>query len=123
MKRMIKADRAFNNRLEKIYYKLEKPSLKNYRFSGQLDEEAGIFWGQISRLGAYDDAEYWWARINGGGLIELIYDGKVREEVEFKEFDEDAYETVSEYMNEMVEYAAELLREKNKNIEPRMMYN
>ena len=79
-----------NQRLEKFSTDMRSPRSKHkYRIKGQIDEYAGLFNATISRIAPYDDADYWWARVNGGGLIEFIKDGKVRKTFEFKEFNED----------------------------------
>lgn len=122
MKRYIRTDE--NPRMEEVRAELVVPKTRHrYIVTGKLDEYAGMFFGQISRIAPYDDADYWWARINGGGLIEFIHDGKVQDTLEFKDFDEEAYETVREYMDEMADTAVRKLDEKNESIKPVMMYD
>ena len=120
MKRVIKAS---NLDLEKVYWKLEKPSLRNYRFSGQVDYKRGFMWGDIQKIAPYDDADYWWARVNGNGLIEFIYDGKVQDKMQMHSYEEEDYEDINDYFNDVIESAAEELKNINKDIKPRMMYN
>lgn len=119
MKRMIKA----NADLEKVYYKLEKPSLRYYRFSGQVDRKRGLMFGDVQKVAPYDDADYAWAKVHGNGLIEFILKGKIVDRMQTHSYEEEDYEVVDEYFNDIIESAAEELKKINKDIKPRMMYN
>lgn len=119
MKRVIKA--SYND-LEKVYFKLEKPSLRNYRFSGQVDREHGWMYGDIQKLSPYDDADYVWAKVDGNGQFKFIHKGKVIDKMQVHYYDEDDYDSVDEYFNDVIESVAEELVSLNKSIEPRMIH-
>lgn len=117
MKRYIKSS------LEKVYWKLYKPSLRDYRFSGQVDPIRGQLFGDVQKIAPYDDADYAWAKVNGNGLIEFIKDGKIVDKMQTHAYEEEDYEDVNEYFNDIIESAAEELKRINQSIEPRMMYD
>lgn len=121
MKRVI---RSSSDRLRKFSEIVTVPRTnRRYRIKGQIDEYGGLFFAEIIRIAAYDDADYWWARANGGGLIEFIKDNKVQKTIEFKEFDDDVYETVQEYMDDMIDEALKQVDRLNDSVSPKMMYN
>lgn len=116
--------KSSNDRLEKFRETMIVPRTKHrYAVRGQIDEYGGLFFAEISRLAAYDDADYWWARVNGGGLIEFIKDGKVQKTFEFREFDDDRDESVYDYMNDMIDEALKQVDRLNDDVEPVMMYD
>lgn len=112
-----------NTDLESVRYKLEKPSLRNYVFSGKIDHVRNLMFGQVTKIAPYDDAEYYWAKVHGNGLIEFIYNGKIKDKMQMNSYDEDDYESVDDYYNDIIESAAEELKNFNKDIRPRMMYD
>ena len=126
MKRYIKANVGYEeavpdkNGLYRYKYKYIVPRNRHeYRVDGSISEEMGIFFAQITKIVHYDLQDYWWARVNGGGLIEYIDpNGHVKETQEFKEFDEDKYEFVREYADEMVEAAVNGLEVLNAKLNP-----
>jgi len=117
MKRYIKSS------LEKVYWELYKPSLRNYRFSGQIDPIRGQLFGDVQKIAPYDDADYAWAKVNGNGLIEFIKDGKIVDKMQTHAYEEEDYEDVNEYFNDIIESVAEELKKINQSIKPRMMYD
>lgn len=112
-----------SNETTKLRYRIEKPSLKDYYFSGQVDEATGRIWGDVTKLSPYDDADYYWAKIEGNGLIKFIYNGKVKDKMQTHSYEEEEYDSVNDYFNDIIESAAEELANLNKDIKPRMMYN
>lgn len=108
---------------EKVYWNLEKPSLRNYRFNGQVDYKRGFMCGDVQKITPYDDADYWWARVNENGLIEFIHDGRIQDKMQMHTYDEEDYEDINDYFNDMIESAATKLVQLNKNIEPIIIHN
>lgn len=120
MKRMIKA----SDTSEKIRWKLEKPSLRSYEFVGTAfyDGVVGLQ-GHITKISPYDDADYAWAKVHRNGLIEFILNGKIVDKLQMHAYEEEDYEDIQEYFNDTIESGAEELKNINKDIKPRMMYN
>lgn len=114
---------------KKYRYKLEKPSLRNYYFSGDVDEDRFVFSGQITKLAPYDDAEYFWAKIEPNGQVKYIHDGKIVDKAQLWSYDPDDYEDYGhnegfyEYLEQVFESVATDLKEFNQNIELRMVHN
>ena len=77
---------------------------------------------QMTRITPYDDAEYTWAKYEGG-LVKFIYDGRVKYTHPFHEYDEEYYETFDEYIGEVVDEMALNLNRYNADVEPRMVHN
>lgn len=71
----------------------------------------------------YDDADYYWARIQDG-IIEFIKDGKVdRDETEFYYDADDMDEENSDWCGVIVDIAIQKLDRLNKDIKPRIIHN
>lgn len=71
----------------------------------------------------YDDADYYWARIQDG-VIEFIKDGKVdRDETEFYYDADDMDEENSDWCGVIVDIAIQKLDRLNKDIKPRIIHN
>lgn len=116
--------------IEHLKFKLEKPAFRNYYFVGDVNKNMKTFIGQVSKLAAYDDAEYYWAQIYWNGQVEYILNGKVKDKSQLWSYEPDDYEDYEteydgfyEYINDAVESVAEILKDFNKDIKPRMMYD
>ena len=110
--------------LKDTRYTFTLPQTHNtYTFSGRVDSVRGLMWGQIQRIAPYDDADYYWAKISGNGQVQFIHSGKVIDKMQMWSYEEDDYESVDDYFNDIINEAAKELDEFNKNIEPRMMDN
>lgn len=71
----------------------------------------------------YDDADYYWARIQDG-IIEFIKDGKVdRDETEFYYDADDMDEENSDWCGVIIDIAVQKLDRLNKGIKPRIIHN
>ena len=71
----------------------------------------------------YDDADYYWARIQDG-IIEFIKDGKVdRDETEFYYDADDMDEENSDWCGVIIDIAVQKLDRLNKDIKPRIIHN
>lgn len=120
MKRFIKS----GTDLEEVKFDLTIPRTNHrYFFKGKSDNVRGLMWGQISRIAPYDDADYYWARISGNGQVEFIHAGKVEDKMQMWGYDEDNYERVGDYFDDIIFEAAKELDQFNDKIKPRMMYN
>lgn len=76
---------------------------------------------QVTEIHPYDDAEYWWAKIDTG-TIEYIYRGKVKDsEYYLTPEDEDVED--DEYCDVISDRAIKKLYELNKDITPRMIHS
>ena len=98
-----------------------------YRFYGVIDEELGFAYGDISKLTPYDDADYYWARIDKNGIVKYIQGTKVKSKDQlfyYEDSDEyDDYESASEYIDYIITSVAEQLDELNSKIKPVMIHN
>ena len=120
MKRYIKN----NSGLEDRRYTFKVPRTKNtYTFSGVINRATGSISGQVSRIAAYDDADYYWAKVEGNGQVKFIHDGKVVDKMQMWSYDEEDYENIDDYINDIVSTIADDLDQYNDEITPRMMYN
>lgn len=94
-----------------------------YFVKGDEDKATGRIWAYITKIAPYDDAEYVWAKISGNGYTEFIRDGKKIDGMQFHSYEEDEYETVEEYFDDVIDSIIVELIRFNRDIEPRMMYN
>lgn len=76
----------------------------------------------ISEIHPYDDAEYTWARYDNL-VVEFIKGGKVIDKMHMHDYDEDYYETVDEYVADLLDSTAVELIEMNKYVKPRIVHN
>lgn len=110
--------------LRDVKYDFVIPRTKRrYMFKGKVDSKRGLAWGDISRIAPYDDADYFWAKITGNGQVQFIHNGRVEDKMQMWSYDEDDYESIDEYFNDIVFEAAKELDHFNDSIKPRMMYN
>ena len=77
---------------------------------------------QITEIHPYDDAEYYWAKIEGANA-KFILDRSVKSSMQLPTFDEDKYADESEYINTIIDIVCRELRRLNKNINPRILHN
>lgn len=113
-----------NTDLEDVRYSFTVPRTnRKYRFSGKVDSVRGFMWGDIQRIAPYDDADYYWAKITGNGQVQFIHNGKVEDKMQMWSYEEDDYEDINDYFNDIIEEAAKELDHFNDSIKPRMMYN
>ena len=131
MKRVIRASESTADtnpsEWEDVKWKIDYKGIGNrYMFKGKANNDRGIFIGDVVKLAAYDDADYYWARVRGNGLVEFIHNGRVQDKMQlpnYLDFVED-YETVAEYFEvEVMDPILDVLVDYNKSIKPRMMYN
>lgn len=118
MKRVIKASQE----LKKIN---EAVSHGRIQYMAHLTEEPkwGFIYGQLRKIAPYDDADYVWARIHRNGLVEFIKEGKIIDKEQLWSYEEEDYENVDEYFDEVIDNLILDLEEYNKKIGSRMMYN
>lgn len=76
----------------------------------------------MSEIHPYDDAEYTWARYDNL-VVEFIRGGKVVDKMHMHDYDEDYYETVYEYVTDLVDATAVELLNMNKDVKPRIVHN
>ena len=79
------------------------------------------FAASVSRIAPYDDADYFWAKIERG-TIKYIRSGKVKEINYYMNADDMDIEN-NEWANEIIEQVCVRLNQLNKNIEPRIIHN
>ena len=83
----------------------------------------GAFAAQITEIHPYDDAEYAWAKIEFNGQAKFIKEGKVIDKMQLPAYEEEDYESIEEYYNDMLDSVAVELSNMNKSVQPRMMHN
>ena len=118
MKRVIRASQELKTINEAV-------SHGRIKYMAHLTEEPkwGFIYGQLTKIAPYDDADYVWARIHRNGLVEYIERGKVAGRMQLWSYEEEDYENVDEYFDEVIDQIMLDLEEYNEKIEPRMMYN
>ena len=77
----------------------------------------------VSMIKPYDDADYGWARKWSPRTVDIIQKGKVMDQYTLPEYDEDNYETPTEYIDEVLDTICTALLDWNRDIEPRMIHN
>lgn len=128
MKRMIKSSYAADNadvtRNERFEFTIPK-NHHRYVFSGDVDYKHGFIWGQVTRIAPYDDAEYYWAKIGDGGtnFVKFIQDRTIKDRMQYWYYDEEDYEDVNEYLNDVLFDLCKELDKLNDKVEPRIIHN
>lgn len=87
------------------------------------DADTPDFIAQVSKIAAYDDADYVWAKILADKTVKFVRDTKVVGKMQLPEYNEDEYESIDEYVGDCLDIVALELAEYNKSISPRMMYD
>lgn len=82
----------------------------------------GSFAAQVSEIHPYDDAEYAWAKVEFNGLTKFIKEGKIIDKMQLPTYEEDDYESVGEYADEMLDSIAVELMNINKDVEQVMVH-
>lgn len=75
---------------------------------------------QVSEIHPYDLAEYAWAKKDAPASASIIKNRKVIDTIPVKEYDEDAYEEDSEYINDVIDQICIELMRINDKVEPRI---
>ena len=121
----IKASEADNySDYQKIYYGRHEFSCHITDPDENLpdNEITQIFKASLREIHPYDDAEYYWAKIENL-YIHYIYRGKVVDKERYDFYDSEEFESVFEWENVVLEDAMRGLIERNKNIEPRILHD
>ena len=79
------------------------------------------FKAQVSKVSPYDDAHYYWAKIENGD-ISIIYDGKVVDKAYYFDADDMGCEN-SEWADMVCQGAMDILDKYNADIQKKMIYN
>lgn len=74
---------------------------------------------QMSELHPYDDADYAWAKFDGGN-VKFYRSGKLIDQMAIHEYEEDDYEDYDEYVSDILDSVAVTLRELNTDVKPRI---
>lgn len=131
MKRVIRANNMESNTYpdiwEDVTWKIEwKGFINTYIFKGKANSARGLFIGHVTKVAPYDDAEYYWARVRGNGLVEFIHEGRIVDKLQlpnYLDFEED-YESPAEFFEvEVQDSILEVLVDYNSKIEPRIIHN
>ena len=97
------------------------------RYSVHFNEPSSPsgFKAQIREIHPYNDADYVWARIGNRGAVEaeFIQNGKIIDRMQMNYYDEDYYESVDEYYDDLIDAVCVELRNFNKDVEPVMVHN
>lgn len=83
----------------------------------------GSFAAQVSEIHPYDDANYAWAKVDFNGQVKFIQDGKIIDKMQLPTYEEDDYESITDYADDMLDSVAVELSNINKSVDPRMIYN
>lgn len=119
MKRYIKS----NSDLQTKKYFLDLKAGGKYYVNSQIDEARSLMWGYITKVAPYDEAEYFWAKLFGNGSVEFIRNGKIEDKMQLWSYEEDEYDNLDAYFDDIATSVAEELARMNKNIKPVMSYN
>ena len=113
-----------NSGLEDMRYTFKVPRTNHtYTFKGSINKSNGAIWGDIQRIAAYDDADYYWAKLSNNGQVKFIHNGKVVDKMQLWAYDDEDYESIDDYFSDIISTVADDLDQYNDEIEPRMMYD
>lgn len=119
MKRYIRASEG-----EKVRSAFDMPGNNHYVFQGEIFRSGPIgVSGQITKVAPYDDADYFWAKIERNGQVKFIQDRKIKDKMQLWAYEEDDYENVDEYIDDIVTETAKELNKFNRDISPRIIHN
>lgn len=126
MKKLIKSSvvsaTSFNSQLTE-YITYNRGRNKFGIHATPLDESnPNSFKAVISVIKPYDLAEYTWARIGSKGAmyVEFIRNGKVKDGMQMHYYDEEDYESIEEYIDDVIDQVCMELVDQNKDVEPRI---
>lgn len=78
---------------------------------------------QVSEIHPYDDADYMWAMMEEDGLVKFIKDRQVIDDMQMQDYDADDYESFNDYIDDVVDKICLRLREFNRSVESRILYD
>ena len=117
MKRYIHSSTDFEHRS----FSFKSSSGNSYSFSGDVDTATGFMSGTVQKITPYDDAEYYWARINSNGVVTIFYKSKKVDQIHLWSYDSDE-EDINDYFYNITVAVGEELDTFNKNIKPVMVH-
>ena len=123
MKKRITCVSEFNSSLTNyvsFYRGTDRFSIHD-NYSDDFDSnDANNYKATVSLLRPYDDADYTWARIgkSGGMRVEFIKDGKVQDTMQLWPYEDSDYESVEEYLDDILDRVIVELIDMNKHVEP-----
>ena len=119
MKRYIKADNASE------YTSYITVNHGRQEFGVHINTDGpypGSFKASMTEIHPYDDGDYAWAKIEFNGLTKFIRNGKVIDKMQLPCYEEDDYEYIGEYLDEMLDSVAVELKNINKDVKSRMVH-
>lgn len=123
MKRLIASSESRTSDSSYFVYTRSHQRFSVHMFNEGVPDSSHIKF-TISELHPYDLAEYAWARVGyrGACYAEFLKNGKKLDGMQFSyyEDDEDSYEDMNEYLNDMLDSVAVELLHINALVEPRI---
>ncbi len=122
MKRLVRA--SYVNNVDPVEIKTILQHGPNGRYSvrGEYNPENGRIKADVTKLAAYDDADYVWARIDDNWTVKFIQDGKQIDRMILWSYEPDDYESVEEYVNDVLDQVVVELIDSNEDIKPVMIH-
>lgn len=123
MKRVITSASSYSSPYTK--YNSYQRGRQKYSVHFNEPENPIDFKAQITEIHPYDDADYVWARIGAKGAmeVEFVQNYKVIDRMQMHYYDDEDYENVDEYYDEIIDRVCIELSYFNKDVEPRMIHN
>ena len=123
MKRVVTSANNYSSPYTK--YNTYQRGRKRYSVHSNEPTNPSSFKAQIREIHPYDDADYVWARIGARGAVEteFIQNGKIIDRMQMNYYDEDYYESVDEYYDDLIDAVCVELSNYNKDIESVMVHN
>lgn len=87
------------------------------------DPDSVDFEAMISEIHPYDDADYVWAYIKYNKQVEFLKGNRIVDKMQMNYFDEEDYESLQEYQNEVIDSVMVELLDMNRNVKPIMVHN
>jgi len=130
MKRLIRSSQKIRKKTIKAsstngytdYHTYNRGGTKFSIHSKQLDDPYK-FECAIEEIHPYDDADYYWVKKGSSLKADLIKNGRKVGDIFLDPYDDELYETPEEYVDDMIDYMCVELKNLNKEIKPRMMYD
>lgn len=95
---------------------------QNYRVYVKFENDPDSFQFQVSEIHPYDLADYAWAVKRSPSTLEIISEGVVIDHIHLPEWgydvDEDDYENIAEYEDDLIDRACSALQNANRNVRP-----
>ena len=121
MKKLIKSSTTVQASTAKDYDEHTTLFHGRQKFSVYLkNSDSPMFSASVSEIHPYDEAEYTWAKLSSNGSVAFYNNGKLVDRMQMHAYDEEDYEDVNEYVNDILDTIMVALMDYNSSVTPRI---